>query len=59
MKVKGRKSGYTQYFYDVFFSDLLIYFFAVFIVVIVIIVVVTAFPLFGASKDLIRDSQRR
>ena len=29
------------------------------IVVVVVVVVVAAFPLFGASKDLIRDSQSR
>ena len=36
----------NKYIYDAFFNDLFIYF------------VVVVFPHFGASKDLISDSQR-
>ena len=48
---------YTQYIYDVFLLTYLsIFAFAA--AVVVVVVVVVDFPLFGASKDLIRDSQR-
>ena len=41
----------TQNLYMMVFNDLFIYFFAV-------VVSVVNFPLFGASEDLIRNSQR-
>ena len=48
---------YTQYIYDVFLLTYLSIF-ALAAAVVLVVVVVVDFPLFGASKDLIRDSQR-
>ena len=48
---------YTQYIYDVFLLTYLSIF-ALAAAAVVVVVVVVDFPLFGASKDLIRDSQR-